>query len=113
MTSVSLFGHATWGLRHDTLCGKLAPPRVDVWSALLRARAIENQCYVAGVNRMGTDPTCEYSGGSAIIDPYGKTIAECPWSRESAVSADIDMEALQAFRKKFPVLDDADPFTLI
>ena len=88
-------------------------PRVDAWSALLRARAIENQCYVAGVNRMGTDPTCEYSGGSAIIDPYGKTIAECPWSRESAVSADIDMEALQAFRKKFPVLDDADPFTLI
>lgn len=47
-------------------------PRVDAWSALLRARAIENQCYVAGVNRMGTDPTCEYSGGSAIIDPYGK-----------------------------------------
>lgn len=76
-------------------------------------RAIENQCYVAGVNRMGVDPACEYSGGSAIIDPYGKTIAECPWSRESAVSADIDMEALQAFRKKFPVLDDADPFTLI
>ena len=75
--------------------------------------AIENQCYVAGVNRMGVDPACEYSGGSAIIDPYGKTIAECPWSRESAVSADIDMEALQAFRKKFPVLDDADPFTLI
>lgn len=31
-------------------------PRVDAWSALLRARAIENQCYVAGVNRMGTDP---------------------------------------------------------
>lgn len=88
-------------------------PRVDAWSALLRARAIENQCYVAGVNRMGVDPACEYSGGSAIIDPYGKTIAECPWSRESAVSADIDMEALQTFRKKFPVLDDADPFTLI
>jgi omega-amidase len=62
-------------------------PRVDAWSALLRARAIENQCYVAGVNRMGVDPACEYSGGSAIIDPYGKTIAECPWSRESAVSA--------------------------
>ena len=46
-------------------------PRVDAWSALLRARAIENQCYVAGVNRIGTDPACEYSGGSAIIDPYG------------------------------------------
>ena len=88
-------------------------PRVDAWSALLRARAIENQCYVAGVNRMGTDPACEYSGGSAIIDPYGKTMAECPWSCESEVTAEIDMEKLAAFREKFPVLNDADSFSLL
>ena len=88
-------------------------PRVDAWSALLRARAIENQCYVAGVNRMGTDPACEYSGGSAIIDPYGKTMAECPWSCESEATAEIDMEKLAAFREKFPVLDDADSFSLL
>lgn len=83
-------------------------PRVSAWSALLVARAIENQCYVAGVNRVGNDPACEYCGGTVIIDPYGKTIAECPMGQESEASAEIDMEALLAFREKFPVLSDRD-----
>ena len=83
-------------------------PRVAAWSALLVARAIENQCYVAGVNRVGTDPACEYCGGSVIIDPYGKTIAACADNKETEVTAEIDMEALGAFREKFPVLKDAD-----
>ena len=83
-------------------------PRVSAWSALLVARAIENQCYVAGVNRVGTDPTCEYCGGSVIIDPYGKTIAACEMGVECEVSAEVDMEKLEAFREKFPVLNDAD-----
>ncbi len=83
-------------------------PRVEAWSALLVARAIENQCYVAGVNRVGTDPACEYCGGSVIIDPYGKTMATCHHGEEDAVSAEIDIEALEAFRQKFPVLEDAD-----
>ena len=83
-------------------------PRVAAWSALLVARAIENQCYVAGVNRMGTDPACEYCGGSVIIDPYGKTIAACADNTECEATAEIDMEALEAFREKFPVLKDAD-----
>ena len=83
-------------------------PRVAAWSALLMARAIENQCYVAGVNRVGTDPACEYCGGSVIIDPYGKTIAACADNEEAEATAEIDMEALEAFREKFPVLKDAD-----
>ncbi|MBQ8737667.1 MAG: amidohydrolase [Bacteroidaceae bacterium] len=83
-------------------------PRVEAWSALLIARAIENQCYVAGVNRVGTDPTCEYCGGSVVIDPYGKTIASCEKNKECEASAEINMELLQAFRQKFPVLNDAD-----
>jgi len=83
-------------------------PRVDAWSALLVARAIENQCYVAGVNRVGTDPSCQYCGESVVIDPYGKTIAACTKGEECEASAIIDMEALEAFRKKFPVLNDAD-----
>lgn len=83
-------------------------PRVEAWSALLVARAIENQCYVAGVNRVGTDPTCEYCGGSVIIDPYGKTIASCPRGEECEATAEVDMEKLAAFREKFPVLNDAD-----
>ena len=83
-------------------------PRVAAWSALLVARAIENQCYVAGVNRVGTDPACEYCGGSVIIDPYGKTIAACTDNEETEATAEVDIEALEAFREKFPVLKDAD-----
>ena len=85
-------------------------PRIKAWSALLVARAIENQCYVAGVNRVGRDNECEYNGASAIIDPYGRVAAACPYNMECAVSADINTEDLNAFRKKFPVLEDADPF---
>lgn len=83
-------------------------PRVEAWSALLVARAIENQCYVAGVNRVGSDPNCQYCGGSVVIDAYGKTIASCERDVECEASAIIDMEELEAFRKKFPVLNDAD-----
>ena len=83
-------------------------PRVAAWSALLVARAIENQCYVAGVNRVGTDPACEYCGGSVIIDPYGKTIAVCADNTECEATAVVDMAVLEAFREKFPVLKDAD-----
>ena len=83
-------------------------PRVAAWSALLVARAIENQCYVAGVNRVDTDPACEYCGGSAVIDPYGKQIATCTDGVEGEATAEVDMAALEAFREKFPVLRDAD-----
>lgn len=82
--------------------------RVAAWSALLVARAIENQCYVAGVNRVGSDPKCNYCGGSAIIDPYGNALATCAMGEECAASAEVNMEALRAFREKFPVLNDAD-----
>lgn len=85
-------------------------PRVEAWSALLVARAIENQCYVAGVNRVGTDPSCEYCGGSVVIDPYGKTIASCTMNEACEASAEVDMQKLIAFREKFPVLNDADTF---
>jgi len=85
-------------------------PRVEAWSALLRARAIENQCYVAGVNRVGVDPSCEYCGGSAIISPYGKTLAACEDGKECIATAKIDMQELEAFRQKFPVLNDSDEF---
>jgi predicted amidohydrolase len=84
--------------------------RVEAWSTLLKARAIENQCYVAGVNRVGSDPACEYNGCSVILDPYGHTLAACKPDWEMEASANIDMDALTAFRRKFPVLDDADEF---
>ena len=86
--------------------------RVEVWKTLLRARAIENQCYVAGVNRVGNDPNCTYCGGSAVIDPYGRTLAACEDGKECQADAVIDLDVLEAFRKKFPVLNDADSFQI-
>ena len=82
--------------------------RVAAWKSLLVARAIENQCYVAGVNRVGTDPSNEYSGGSMVVDPYGKVIAWCEDGVQMIAQADVDMDMLEAFRAKFPVLNDAD-----
>ena len=87
--------------------------RADAWGQLLKARAIENQCFVAGVNRIGTDPSNSYCGGTMLIDPYGKVIAECADGVESVAVAEISMEELAAFRQKFPVLDDADDFELV
>lgn len=86
--------------------------RVEAWKALLRARAIENQCYVLGVNRVGKDPYCDYCGGTAAIDPYGRTLVACEDGKSEQIEVSIDMNELEAFRKKFPVLSDADPFTL-
>ena len=86
--------------------------RMVAWDTLLHARAIENQCYVVGVNRVGTDPVADYVGGSVVVDAYGRTVAECGKDEGFAV-ADLDMERLQAFREKFPVLEDRDNYTII
>lgn len=83
-------------------------PRVQAWRTLLLARAIENQCYVCGVNRVGTDPTCQYCGGTQAIDPYGRLIQASPDGTESTITFTLDLPALQAFRQKFPVLEDRD-----
>ena len=84
--------------------------RQGVWQVLLRARAIENQCYVIGANRTGCDPSCRYAGGSAVIDSKGRTLAQSKGVEVQTVTADIDMAALHAFRKKFPVLADRDEY---
>lgn len=86
-------------------------PRRAVWQTLLRARAIENQAYVVGVNRIGNEPTLSYSGDSAVIDYRGVAVAECE-SRECVAYAELDMDALNSFRVKFNVLADADDFEL-
>ena len=82
--------------------------RMNAWKSLLVARAIENQCYVAGVNRVGSDPLNEYAGGSMVVDPYGNIIASCEDGKEMSASAEIEISALEAFRAKFPVLKDSD-----
>jgi predicted amidohydrolase len=87
--------------------------RRDVWQTLLKARAIENQCFVIGVNRCGSDKACEYLGDSAVINAYGRTIAACTPGTTEVATAELSLDELHHFRNKFPVLDDADGFEII
>lgn len=84
--------------------------RLKAWTTLLHARAIENQCYIIGVNRTGEDPSCGYSGGSEIIDPWGNTIVACERNKVDAATADLSIDPLLEFRRQFPVLNDGDAF---
>lgn len=86
--------------------------RLEAWNALLKARAIENVCYVAAVNRTGDDPTNGYSGGTYLINFMGKTMAAAGKGEET-ICGETDMQALLDFRKKFPALQDADKFRII
>lgn len=80
--------------------------RIEPMRTLLKARAIENQCYVVGVNRVGG----LFGGRSAIIGPDGTVIKEGSADKQEVVSAEIDMQVLEKLRKKFPVLNDRDEF---
>jgi predicted amidohydrolase len=83
-------------------------PRVGHWTALLKARAIENQAYVAGVNRCGSDPKLTYPGRSLIVDPQGNLLAD-GGAEESTISAELDLDALDEYRRLFPALADISP----
>lgn len=78
------------------------------WDILLRARAIENQAYVAGVNIVGQDDFGIYEGHTALISPYGEYVVKAGDNNAQIVTGVLDMEHLAHFRAKFPVLNDAD-----
>jgi omega-amidase len=87
--------------------------RRKVWDTLLQARALENQCYVCGVNRVGDDGLgLHYDGGSVIISPKGEIMNTVKDDEEDYASSSIDLESLKHFRMKFPVWKDADDFKL-
>ena len=87
--------------------------RSDAFTTLLKARAIENKCYVIGVNRVGVDGNgLEYSGDSRILGPKGEIIeSSLPDSIDSRI-AELSLNKLNDFRIKFPVLNDADMFEI-
>ncbi len=86
--------------------------RSHAWKTLLQARAIENQCYVAGVNRTGNDGNeISYSGDSMIIDPLGAVICDAG-NREEIITWSLSMDKLLDTRNKLPFLKDADPFMI-
>jgi omega-amidase len=82
--------------------------RILHWQQLLLARAIENQAYVIGVNRVGTDANgYRYSGHPVAIDYKGKFIIDFVENTECCLSVSLDLESLQQYRKKFPFLQDS------
>ena len=87
-------------------------PRREVWKTLLVARALENQAYVAGVNRIGIDNSgINHYGDSMIIDPKGAILSETG-NQEIVLSATLSYDELERFRTKFPAHLDRDAFTI-
>jgi predicted amidohydrolase len=88
--------------------------RRKVWDTLLKARAIENQCYVAGCNRVGTDDrNIVYNGGSKIVDERGELINEDADNAQGIIHSKISLDRLHKFRDDFPVWKDADNFKIV
>jgi predicted amidohydrolase len=87
--------------------------RSSAWNALLQARAIENQCYVVAVNRVGEDGNQIYhSGDTQVLNPLGEKLYHCV-HEEAVHTLTLNKEDLQAVRNKFPFWRDADPFKLL
>lgn len=79
--------------------------RIEHWRTLLKARAIENQCYVAGINRVGKDPKLLYPGFSSVFDPMGKDLVAVE-NEEKVIVVELDKNYVKEVREKFPFLDD-------
>ncbi|MGB3181555.1 MAG: amidohydrolase [Cyclobacteriaceae bacterium] len=87
-------------------------PRVNAWDILLQARAVENLCYTAGVNRVGEDGNgIPYAGHSAVYNPKGETVCSLD-EDETIVTTTLSGSELLRYREKFPAYLDADPFSL-
>ncbi len=79
--------------------------RIEHWRSLLKARAIENQCYVVGVNRVGKDLKLNYNGYSSVFDPMGNEICSAI-DEEKILISEIDKSYITEVRNKLPFLDD-------
>lgn len=84
------------------------------WSKLLEARAIENQCYVVGANRVGEDgKNIAYTGNSVVINPKGEVISNIPENKDCKETVNLSLKELNDFRVAFPVSIDGDDFEII
>ena len=81
--------------------------RQEAWQVLTQARAIENQCYLIGVNRVGDDSKCYYIGGSVVVDATGSVVSRAS-DREETITVTLDKAELVYRRTKFRVLNDRD-----
>ncbi len=113
--SPSLSGEVEKGPEYDVLIYVANWPerRSHAWKTLLCARAIENQCYVVGVNRVGDDAkNIHYSGNSLVIDPMGQVLYHMA-DEEDINTIILSKEKSEEVRTKFPFLNDADDFTIL
>lgn len=103
------FADEFWALADTTDCyvvpANWPAARREHWMGLLRARAIENQAYVVGVNRVGTGGRLDYSGDSMIVDPFGEVVAQAG-DAETAISADVDPKRVESVRSEYPFIQD-------
>jgi omega-amidase len=91
-----------------TVIANWPAPRRAHWISLLKARAIENQCYIAGVNRCGEGGGLSYVGDSMVISPYGdiiSTVQDTP----GLIVAELDLELVEKYRSEFPLKADRKP----
>jgi predicted amidohydrolase len=104
------FADAFWDLAPNTdlylVVANWPATRSDHWKALLRSRAIENQAYVVGVNRVGEGDGLSYQGDSAIIGPLGEVLQEASSGGEEILIADIEPERVSEVRATFPFIND-------
>lgn len=94
-----------WQPQLYLVLGNWAPARMHHWRRLLVARAIENQAFFVGINRVGSDPNATYTGESLVVDFHGEILAELK-DGEGLLRSSIDLNALASYRKQLPFLAD-------
>ncbi len=99
---------ARWRPELFVVIANFPDKRINHWIRLLQARAIENQAYVLGVNRTGTDPQITYNGHSIIIDPQGDILIDAG-EKENVIQAELDLPNLRKYREGLKFLDDMKP----
>ncbi|PFG06951.1 carbon-nitrogen family hydrolase [Bacillus sp. es.034] len=100
--------HVLMGAKIVFVVAEWPAARIDHWQTLLRARAIENQCFVVACNRVGSDPDNEFGGSSLIIGPWGEILAKGTQS-EQLVFAEINLQEVDRVRKQIPIFQDLRP----
>ncbi len=83
--------------------------RANHWSTLLAGRAIENQLYMIGANRAGSDGSLQFAGGSRVVDPYGVLLAAAPEAGEQLLIAELQKSRVDEVRASMPVFQDRRP----
>lgn len=96
---------AAGGAEHLVVIANWPAARIGHWRILLKARAIENQAYILGVNRCGADPKLEYPGATMVVDPHGNVVAELD-QEEGFLKVEVDPAVVRACRQQLPFLRD-------